>query len=138
MRVSVVVDSRATTLQASTRGGLGRDVCDYFGADDFFSWIRIVFDLIDTCHRSLILTQYLHLHYASPQPSGGLSTRTDDRCKQAERVTQDNTFVIPFVETTCSVWSGEHLISVKLKWYLIYMRTCGTDGSDKLVTEVSS
>ena len=58
-RVSVVVDSRATTLQASTCGGLGRDLCDYFGADDLFSWVWRVFDLSDTCHRSLILTQYL-------------------------------------------------------------------------------
>jgi hypothetical protein len=81
-----------------------------------FHWPEVVFDISDTCHRSLILTQYfyLHLHYASPLPSCGLSTRTDDRCKQAERVTQDNIFVIPFVEATCSVWSGEQLISVKL------------------------
>ena len=45
-RVSVVVDSRATTLQASTRGGLGRDLCDYFGADDLFSWVWGVFDVL--------------------------------------------------------------------------------------------
>ena len=49
-RVSVVVDSRATTLQASTCGGLGRDLCDYFGADDLFSWVWRVFDLSGTCH----------------------------------------------------------------------------------------
>ena len=119
-RVSVVVDSRATTLQASTFGGLGRELCDYFGAesDDLFSWVWRVFDLSDTCHRSLILTQYLHLHYMYackptierwPQHEDGRPLH-----KQAERVTQDNISVIFFVETTCSVWSGAHLISVKL------------------------
>ena len=66
-RVSVVVDSRATTLQASTRGGLGRYLSDYFGADDLFSWVWRVFDdLNDTLVTEvLILKQYLHLHYAT-------------------------------------------------------------------------
>ena len=40
------LDSRATTLQASTCGGLERDLCDYSGADDLFSWVWGVFDVL--------------------------------------------------------------------------------------------